>query len=94
MLKSDGFYQMSLETMQQFLERLINCKEERVWEAVLRWDRHHNEAQEDEKIDSDYLMDKDNGRESRLESVRHFIRVAMKKAARRANSGRAPACNL
>ena len=36
MLKSEGFCAMSLREMKQLLERSIKCKEERIWEAVLR----------------------------------------------------------
>ena len=47
----------------------------------MRWNRHHNEAHEDEKIDSEDLMDEDNGSESRLESVRHLIRFGLMNGA-------------
>ena len=59
MLNSEEFGKMSLETMKQFLERSINCKEETIWEAVVRWDRCFTESQSDQKSDSDYLMDAD-----------------------------------
>ena len=81
-LNSDGFYEMSLEGMRLLLARSINCQEERIWEAVLRWDRY--QQQEDEKLDFHDLMIEDledHGRESRLQSVRHLIRFGLMNGA-------------
>ena len=67
-LKSHGFYQISLEAMKQFLERSINCKEERIWEAVLRWNQTHNFSN---------LLNEDYQFEFRLQSVLHLIRFGL-----------------
>lgn len=79
MLKSDGFLKMSMEGMQELLERSINCKEERIWDALLRWDQQqrHSHDDIDEKYDSDCLMDEDDRCTIRLKSVRHLIRFGL-----------------
>ena len=83
MLKSEGFCAMSLGAMKQLLERSVNCKEERIWEAVVRWNRCADGAQVDQKSDSDYLMDEDHDHDnqSRLKSVRYLIRFGLMEGA-------------
>ena len=84
MLESDGFCKMSLKAIQQLLERSVNSKEERIWEAVVRWDQHQMQKHVDEKCDSDDVSMLDEETDvlgSQLESIRHLVRFGLMNGA-------------
>lgn len=68
-LNSDGFLTMNLKAMRLFLERSIQCKEETIWESVVKWAKYQDsvyqevtvkimkadsDAEEDEDLDAKY----------------------------------------
>ena len=77
-LDSEAFLTMSSDAMSVFLGRSIQCQEERIWEAMIKWDKKQRENMNISRTAQDDDDEKESvGASSLLKSLRHLIRFGL-----------------